>query len=82
MDIFVVVGIKDNAVESDAVCFSRQEAIDAAWSLIKDDLFFEEIDEHDEPYIPEKNPFDSDSRAENSEGSASIEILSYVYVSK
>lgn len=78
MDFFVVVAIKDNAIDSNEGFHTHTEAVDHAWKLIKDDLFFDEIDEFDEPVIPSKNPFETDCRAENLEGTASIEILSYL----
>lgn len=78
MTIWTVIAIKQNYIEDSNCFFKHEEAIEYAWNLVKDDLFFEEIDENDEPYIPAENPFLTESRVENDEGSAAIEILSFL----
>lgn len=77
MNIFVVVAIKDNCIEQHEGFIKHEEAVAFAWKLVKDELFFDEIDEDDEPYIPSSNPFLTESHVENSEGSAVIDILTF-----
>lgn len=77
MNIWVVVAVKDNLIEQSEAFFKHEDAVAYAWKLIKEDLFFDEIDADDEPYIPTSNPFDKDVHAENDEGSAAIDILSF-----
>lgn len=77
MNIYVVVAIKDNLIEQHEAFLKREEAVEFAWKLVKDELFFEEWEAEDEPYVPPANPFIHDSHAENTEGCAAIDILTF-----